>query len=86
MSVKMQGRRHRGAGGGIAHPLFFHSKKKIGGKRKKERVPKQKLLKRCPQGQNVTVLVILESLEFENVSCRPTMVDVPFQCSMAPPL
>ena len=38
-------------------------------------------------GQNVTVLVILEILEFKDFSCRPTVVDGnTFQCSMAPPL
>ena len=83
-----QGRRHQGGRGGIPPPpLFFRSKEKIGKKRKKRRVSKQKLLKGCHQGQNVTVLAILERLEFKNFSCRPTMVaDIPFQCSMAPPL
>ena len=33
--------------------------------KKKERVSKQKLLKGCHQGKNVTVLVIQESLEFK---------------------
>ena len=52
---------------------------------KKERVSKQNLLKGCPQGQNVIVLTILERLEFETFSCRPTIVaDNTFQCSMAP--
>ena len=47
----------------------------------------QKLLKGCYQGQNVTVLAILECLEFKIFSCPPTMVaDNTFQCSMAPPL
>ena len=32
---------------------------------KKERVSKQKLLKGCHQGQNVTVLAIQERLEFK---------------------
>ena len=54
---------------------------------KKERVSKQKLLKGCHQGQNVTVSAILESLEIKNFSCSLTVVaGIPFQCSMAPPL
>ena len=70
-----------------APPTFLCSKKKKGWQRKKERVSKQKLLKGCQQGQNVIVLTILERLELENFSCRPTMVaDNTFQCSMAPSL
>ena len=75
-----------GGGGGLylPPPTFLHSKKKKGKQRKKERVTRQKLLNGCHQGQNVTVLAILERLEFKNVSCRPTMVgDNIFQCSMA---
>ena len=49
--------------GGYAH--IFCSKKKKGKQRKKERVSKQKLLKACHQGENVTVLAILERLEFK---------------------
>ena len=49
--------------------------------------PPSPLLKCCHQGQIVTVLSILERLEFKNFSCQPTMVvDIPFQCSMGPPL
>ena len=60
--------------------LFMENK----GKRK---VSKQNLLKVCHEGQNVTVLAILERLEFKNFSCRPNMVaDNTFQCSMAPPI
>ena len=55
-------------------PHFLHSKEKKGKQRKKERVSKQKLLKDCHQGQNVTVLAILERLEFKNFSSWPTMV------------
>ena len=40
---------------------FLYSKKKKGKQGKKERFSKQKLLKSCHQGQNVTVLAILES-------------------------
>ena len=84
----IQGRRHRRVPGGHGlPPPFFRSKKKIRKKGKKERVSKQKLLKGYHQSQNVTVLAILERLEFKNFSCRPTMVaDILFQCSMAPPL
>ena len=68
------------------HPLM-RSKKKKGNLGKKERFSKQKLLKGCHQGQNVTVLAILECLKFKNCSCRPTTVaGNAFQCSMAPPL
>ena len=57
-------------------PPFFVciAKRKKGDKGKKERVSKQKLSKGCHQGQNIIVLAILECLEFENLSCRPTMV------------
>lgn len=58
-----------------------------GNKGKKERVSKQKLLKDCHQGQNVTVLAILECLKLKNFYCQLTMMaDNTFQCSMAPPL
>ena len=62
--------------------------KKKGNEGKKERVLKQKLLKDCQLGQNVTVLTILERLvEFKNFSNRPTIVaDITFQYSMAPSL
>ena len=43
-------------------------------KEKKRKVSKKKLLKDCHPSQNVTVLIILERLEFKNFSCRPTMV------------
>ena len=68
-------------------PLFCVAKREKGDKSKKERVSKQKLLKGCHQGQNITILAILERLEFENLSCRPTMVaDNTFQCcSILPP-
>ena len=56
------------------HTLFCVAKIKKGNKGKKGRVSKQKLLKGCHQGQNVTVLAILERLEFKNFSCRLTMV------------
>ena len=63
-------------------PTFLRSKKKKGRQREKERVSKQKLLKGCHQGQNIIVLTILERLEFQNFSYRPTMVaDNTFQCS-----
>ena len=67
----------------MAPPLFCVAKRKKGDKGKKERVSKQKLLKGYHQG---IVLAILERLEFENFSCRPTMVaDNTFQCSMPHP-
>ena len=63
---------------------FLHSKKNRETKGKKERISREKLLKGCRQGQNVTVLAILECLEFKNFSCQPTMVaDNTFQRSMA---
>ena len=63
------------------------AKKEKKNKGRKERVPKQKLLKGFHQGQNVTILAILERLEFKNVSCQPIMLaDDAFQYSMAPPL
>ena len=66
---------------------FLRNKKRKGNKGNKERSSKEKLLKGCHQGQNATVLVILERLEFKNFSCRSNMVaDNTFQCSMAPPL
>ena len=70
---------------------FLRSKKKKGKQRKKERLSKQKLLKDCHQGQNVTVLAILEHLverlEFKNFSGPPNMVaDNTCQCSIAPSL
>ena len=55
-------------------PIILCSKKKKGNKRKKERVSRQKILKGCHQDQNVTVLALLERLEFKNFSCQPTMV------------
>ena len=58
----------KGARGYALLPLtFLRSKKKKGGQRqnKKEKVSKQKLSKRCHQGQNIIVLAILEGLEFE---------------------
>ena len=84
-SFQYQGRRYWGAGGHES-PLFCVAKRKKGNKGKKERLSKQKLLKGCHQGQNVTVLAILERLEFKKFSGRPTMVaDNACQCSMAPP-
>ena len=79
--------RVRGPGGAWLPHFFCKGKRKKGIKGKKERVSKQKLLKGCHQGQNVTVLAILERLEFKNFSCRPTMVtDSTFQYFVAPPL
>ena len=48
-------------------------------------IAEQNLFKDCYQGQNVTVLAIVECLVFKNFPCRPTMVaNNTFQCSMAP--
>ena len=47
-------------------PTFLRSERKKGNKGGKERLSKQKLLKGCHQGENVTVLAILERLEFKN--------------------
>ena len=44
----------------------------------KERVSKQKLLKECYQGQNVTVLAILECVEFKSFHCRPLHFEIHF--------
>ena len=54
-----------GGEGGMASPLFSVAKRKKGNKEKKERVSRQKLLKGCHQGENVTVLAIIERLEFK---------------------
>ena len=79
---------YTGEGGWAAMPsTFLRSKKKKRNKGTSEMVSKQKLLKDCHQSQNITVLAILELLEFENFSCQPTMVaGNTFQCSMAPRL
>ena len=66
---------------------FCVAKRRKGEKREKQRVSKRILLKCCHRGQNVTVLTILERLEFKKFSCRPTMVaDNTFQYYMALPL
>ena len=63
------------------HPIFLRSKKKKA-EQKKERISKQKLLKGCHQGQQVTVLAILERLEFKHFFSQPTTVaDNTFYCS-----
>ena len=45
--------------------LFCLAKRKKGNKGKNEIVSKQKLLKGCHQGQNATVLAILQRLKFK---------------------
>ena len=81
-----QGWQHRGRRGLCPphpppHPIFLRSKKKKG-EQKKERISKQKLLKGCHQGQQVTVLAILERLEFKHFFSQPTTVaDNTFYCS-----
>ena len=64
----------QGRWGAMPPPTFWWSKKRKGKQRKKERVSKQKLLNGCNQGQNVTVLVILERLKCKDFFYRPTMV------------
>ena len=63
-------------------PLTFFLEKK----REKRNYSKQELLKGCHQGQKVTVLAILERLQFKNFSCRIiVLAGSTFQCSMVPP-
>ena len=75
-----QGRRHQGGQGGSHGPPTFFSWQKEN--REKEKVSKQKLLKGCHQGQNVTVLAIRAS----RVQKFLLLANIPFQCSMTPPL
>ena len=76
-----------GWAGRLWPPPFLGNKGKQRKKRKSFKVSKQKLLKGCHQGQNVTVLAILERLELKNLFYRPTIVlENTFHCSMAPPL
>lgn len=76
--AQKQGRRH-------LRSTFLCSKMKKGKQRKKERVSKQKILKGCHQSQDVTVLDILECLEWKNVPCQSTMRPT-IKDSMAPQL
>ena len=71
MASVVQSRQHLGSLWGPRPNPFLAQKKKQG---KKERVSKQKLLKGYHQGQNVTILAILEFLEFKSFSCQPTTV------------
>ena len=74
------------AAGVYSPPVFFVAKRKKGNKGKKERASKQKLLKRCYQGQNVAVLAILGYLEFKSFFVGQEMVaDNTFQCFVARP-
>ena len=52
----------RVAEGAHGHTIFCVAKSKKRNKGKKERVLKQKILKGCHQGENVTVLVMLTVL------------------------
>ena len=71
----------------MAPLLFWVKKRKDRKKEKKERVAMQNLSKGCHEGQNVTVLAILEHLEYKSFSCPLTVVaDNTFQSSMAPTL
>ena len=77
----IQGWRHQGVAWGPWSPTL------CGKKKRNKRISKQKLLKGRHQGKNVTVLVILENLEFKYFSCWSTMVaSITCKCSMAPPL
>ena len=79
--MESQGQRHQGEPGGS--PNFFSIAKAKKGKQRKIR----RSFKGCHQGQNATVLAILEHLEFKNFTSQPTMVAKnTFQCSMAHPL
>ena len=53
--------------GAMVSPLFCVAKTK---ETKGKKISKQKLLKDCHQCQNVTVLTILERLEFKKFYCR----------------
>ena len=57
----------------MAPSPFGVAKRKKGNKGKKEIVSKQKLLKGCYQGQNLTVLAILERLEFQKFYSQHSM-------------
>ena len=50
------------AEGTHGHPIFCVAKTKMGDKKKKERVSKQKLLKGCHQNENIPVLVMFTVL------------------------
>ena len=68
-------------------PTFLQSKKKKGKQREKRKSFKAEIIKRLSLRSNVTVLTILECLEFKTFFCRPTMVaENIFQCSVTPPL
>ena len=68
-------------------PSIFYVGEKKGSKGKKEGVSKQKPLKGCYEGQNVTVLAIQEHLEFKSFSSQPTKVaENTFLSSMSSPL
>ena len=65
--------------------VWLHSQRKSGntskrkyGNKGKKRISKQKLLKDCHQGQNVTVLTILKCLEFKKFSCWSILSSVPW--------
>ena len=68
---KLPGLATPGGSGGHSptSPLFCVARRKKRNKGTKERDSKQKLLKGCHQSQNVTVLAILEHLEFKNFYC-----------------
>ena len=74
-----------GGGGGPCppSPIFCVAKRKKGDKGKNRKGFEAETIKGCHQGQNIIVLTILERLEFEDFSYRPTMAtDNTSQCSM----
>ena len=63
----MQDRQHQGGLWGMALlPTFWRSKKAKGKQRQKRR-NKAETIKGCHQGQNITILAILERLEFKKI-------------------
>ena len=80
--ITRPGKQGQGTRGPCPHN-FVRSKKKRGKQReKKERVTKQKLLKGCHQGQNATVLAILEHLEFKNFAALIGTSESKINCSI----
>ena len=85
-AVTAGGEGGEGRGGACPFPpTFLQSKKKKGKQREKRKSFKAEIIKRLSLRSNVTVLAILERLEFKTFSCGPTMVaENIFQCSVAP--
>ena len=77
----IQRQQHRWEGAVGSPTLFSVARRKKGNKKKLEGVSKQKLLKGCNNGINITVSVILERLKFNNLII---VAENNFQCLMAP--